>query len=138
MADGILFVDDKASMARSLEVRLPFLDREVVDFALTLPSGLKIRNGREKYVLSLLARRHLPPEIARRRKYGLHFPIRSRPNPEFAAFLKETLLGVRRPGLFRHGHLEAWLSTSLAGLDRRTLQVWPLALLALWWDRFLA
>jgi asparagine synthase (glutamine-hydrolysing) len=137
LADGILFVDDKASMARSLEVRLPFLDRDVMDFALGLPSHMKVRNGHEKYVVSLLAHRHLPPEIARRRKYGLHFPMYSRPNREFASYLRETLLGVRRPGLFQHQHLEAWLKTSLVARAPRTLRVWQLTLLALWWDRFL-
>jgi len=138
LAEGILFVDDKTSMARSLEVRLPFLDRGVVDFALGLPSALKIRRRREKYVLSLLARRHLPPEIVRRRKYGLHFPMYARPKPEFTRFLRETLLGVRRPDLFRHDRLEASLKTGLAPGGDRATPVWPLTTLALWWDRFIS
>ena len=137
LADGILFLDDKSSMARSLEVRMPFLDRGVVDFALGLPSGMKICRGREKYVLSLLAQRHLPPEICERRKYGLHFPMLGRARPEFTRFLRETLLDVRRPGLFRHDRLEAALKAGFEPGRTRDPAAWSLAVLALWWDRFI-
>jgi len=88
-------------------------------------------------VLSLLARRNLPPEIVRRRKYGLHFPMYAHPKPEFTSFLRETLLGVRRPGLFQHNNLEASLRTGLAPGGDRATPLWPLTVLALWWDRFI-
>jgi len=136
LADGILLVDDKASMAHSLEVRLPFLDRAVVDFALSLPSGLKVKDGREKHILSHLARRHLPPEVARRRKYGLHFPMKGKPNAAFAAFLRETLLSARNPEIFQRTPLERWLGEALAGRLGGQSRAWGLAVFASWWDRF--
>jgi asparagine synthase (glutamine-hydrolysing) len=76
LADGLLLVADKVSMAHSLEVRMPFLDREVIDFALALPSRWKIRDGQEKYVLEPLTRL-LPPDVAARRKHALVLPIRA-------------------------------------------------------------
>lgn len=57
LGDGVLLVGDKTSMAHSLEVRMPFLHRPLVDFALRLPADLKIRAGREKYLLSRIASR---------------------------------------------------------------------------------
>jgi len=71
LAEGILFTMDKVSMAHALEVRMPFLDREVVNFGESLPSRMKVLRGREKRVLAEIARRHLPKEIAERRKHGL-------------------------------------------------------------------
>ena len=73
LPEGLLMQGDKLGMAHSLEVRMPFLDRAVVHFAEELPSRMKAHRGREKYVLSFLARR-LPSEIAIRRKQGLAYP----------------------------------------------------------------
>src|SRR5207302_1095186 len=70
LSDGILLINDKMSMAHSLEARMPFLDQRLLDFASVLPSTMKIRSGQEKYILSLLGPL-LPAQIARRRKFGL-------------------------------------------------------------------
>lgn len=137
LPDGLLLVNDKVGMAHSLEIRMPYLDREVVDFALSLPSSMKMRNGQEKYILSLL-RHHLPKEIAGRRKYGLHFPMLARPSGAFPAYIRDTLLGsTRRPELFNRRQLEPWLREVLAGRRQGVAQAWLLVSLAVWWDRFL-
>src|ERR1039458_8747197 len=62
LANAILLASDKMAMAHSLEVRMPFLDRSVVEFALRLPSRLKVHSGREKVILSGLAKRYLRSE----------------------------------------------------------------------------
>jgi asparagine synthase (glutamine-hydrolysing) len=74
LSDGILVVSEKLSAEHAIELRMPFLDRSVVDFGLSLPSRLKLRGRQEKFVLSILARRRLPAPIARRRKFGLRNP----------------------------------------------------------------
>jgi asparagine synthase (glutamine-hydrolysing) len=61
---------DKLSMAHGLEVRVPYLDREVVEFAERLPAALKVRCGQRKWLHKQVCRRFLPPEIIRRRKRG--------------------------------------------------------------------
>ena len=105
LADGILFMADKVSMAHSLEVRMPFLDREVVDFALALPSRMKVLRGREKRVLSGIVPRHLPRAIAERRKHGLGYPKDLWASAPVAQFVRQLLLDPRgespflRPGL---------------------------------------
>jgi asparagine synthase (glutamine-hydrolysing) len=136
MSDGILLVHDKISMAHSLELRLPFLDRAVVDFALALPSHMKLRQGREKFVLSLLAR-HIPPEITRRRKFGLQYPERCLLSGPVRSFATEMLLDSSRPGgLFERRVLEPLLMRALSRPGERVRLVWMLLFLQVWWKEF--
>ena len=75
LQDGILAKSDRASMMNSLEVRSPFLDIEVADFARKLPSRFKLRGGTTKYLLKLAARPLLPPDVIGRKKKGFGSPI---------------------------------------------------------------
>ncbi|HSB17360.1 MAG TPA: asparagine synthase (glutamine-hydrolyzing) [Bryobacteraceae bacterium] len=120
LANGILLMGDKMTMAHSLETRMPFLDRGVVDFGLALPSRMKWRGKRGKYILSLLANR-LPPEIAHRRKRGFQYPIRSMQRGPFADFARAYLLDSAKPGglIDRHfleSALAQWQGEGPAGL----------------------
>ncbi|MFH1681729.1 MAG: asparagine synthase (glutamine-hydrolyzing) [Candidatus Eisenbacteria bacterium] len=65
---------DRASMGHSLEVRVPFLDHELVELCARIPASLKLRRFREKYILRAAMRRRLPAEIVKRRKKGLAAP----------------------------------------------------------------
>ena len=75
LQDDILVKADRASMQVSLEVRSPFLDRDLVDFARRLPSGVKYRNGQRKYLLKQALRGLLPDEIISRPKKGFGIPL---------------------------------------------------------------
>lgn len=70
LPDELLLFTDKLSMAHGLEIRVPYLDREIVEFARRLPARFKIRNGQRKWLHRRVAERFLPPEILRRRKQG--------------------------------------------------------------------
>ena len=138
LPDGLLLIHDKVSMAHSLEVRMPFLDRHVVDFALSLPSGLKIRHSREKYILRRLVERHLPG-IAGRRKYGLHFPMLAPPTHRLSRFLRERLLdSAAGRELFNRTRLEPFVDQVLDGRRDGIRALWNLTNLAMWWDRFIS
>ena len=65
---------DRMSLANSLEVRHPFLDQDLVDFAVRLPIHMKVRDYEEKYALKQIGRRHLPPRIVSRDKFGFAVP----------------------------------------------------------------
>jgi len=80
---------DAASMAYSLEVRVPFLDHEFVELCAQIPPALKMRGLQEKHILRLAMRDVLPPEILRRKKRGLAAPVVqwTRDLPEFATEL---------------------------------------------------
>lgn len=135
LPDGILFMGDKVSMAHSLEVRLPFLDRRVVEFALRLPSRMKVRRGKEKRVLAALARRHLPREIAERRKKGLGYPGRMWSNRACLAFARDLLLGSRTSP-FERPAVERALGSG--GGRQRAQILRSLVFLQAWWNQFVA
>ncbi len=137
LADGILLAVDKTSMAHSLEVRMPFLDREVIDFAHRLPSRFKIRNGQMKAVLSGLAT-ELPADVAGRKKQGLDFPLRMYRSPVLREFLAETILETSlSTGLFDHRRLEPWVRKVASGSDWRATQLWSIGHFCQWWTNFI-
>ncbi|HAM35260.1 MAG TPA: asparagine synthase (glutamine-hydrolyzing) [Elusimicrobia bacterium] len=74
LCDSLLMKVDKSTMMASLEARVPFLDKAVVEFAAGLPSSFKIRLFKGKYLLRLVARRYLPESIVWRRKHGFIVP----------------------------------------------------------------
>jgi len=133
LPNSILFTTDKLSMAHSLEVRMPFLDRSIMEFAFGLPSRLKVHRGREKVILSMLAKRHLPPEIAARRKKGLGYPMRSWTSPPLDKFVRALLL--ESDGPFNRTHIERqlphWFGARVPGR-----QMGSMIMLQIWWNEF--
>jgi asparagine synthase (glutamine-hydrolysing) len=138
LTDGILVTGDRMAMAHSLEVRMPFLDRTVVDYAAALPTDLKVRAGQEKYVLRHLTAL-LPPEIASRRKFGLQYPLAEYLLGTLQPFVRELLLDspFAHDCLDRHAidrMLRRWLTREPPELRAP----WSLVVLAAWWNRFMA
>lgn len=75
LPERFLMKADKATMANSIEERLPLLDKEIIEFAFTIPPRLKIKNGREKYILRKAVEDLLPPQIVSRKKVGFDTPV---------------------------------------------------------------
>lgn len=139
MMDQVLVKVDRASMMNSLEVRAPFLDTRVVEYANSLPTDLKLRGLTTKYVLKKLMENRLPTGIARRKKKGFGVPI--------GAWLKSELLPLARElfspelldrqGLFERGYVENLLDDHLAGRSDNRKQIWTLMVFQLWWRRWM-
>ncbi len=72
----ILLKADKMSMAHSLEVRVPFLDKEVFNVARTIPTKYKVNKSNTKYAMRMAAHRYLPDMVAEKKKLGFPVPIR--------------------------------------------------------------
>ena len=96
LPDDILYKCDRMSMAHSLEVRPPFLDHRLVEFAASLPGRLKIDGSETKVLLRGLMRKKLPPRILNPRKEGLDIPAH------------EWLRGPLRPLLLEHSAANGW------------------------------
>ena len=75
LPEKFLMKADKATMANSIEERLPLLDKNIIEFAFSIPSNLKIRNGQEKYILRKAVEDLLPPVILNRKKRGFSTPV---------------------------------------------------------------
>ena len=76
LADHNLIYTDKMSMATGVEVRVPFLDQELIEFASKIPDRYKLRLGQEKWILKKVMEKHLPRNLIYRRKTGFGAPVR--------------------------------------------------------------
>ena len=138
LPDDILCKCDRMSMAHSLEVRPPFLDHRIVEFAASLPIHLKVRGWKLKFLLKELMRDKLPPAILARRKEGFDIPAHDWLRGGLRPLLLETLApeAVRRTGLFRAEAVEQAIQVHL---DRRAnlgYHLWGLLVLFLWMKRW--
>jgi asparagine synthase (glutamine-hydrolysing) len=138
LADDILYKCDRMSMAHSLEVRPPFLDHRIVEFAASLPEDLKIRGSELKHVLRHLMRTKLPPAVINRRKEGFDIPAHGWFRGPLKTLLLETVTreAVERTGLFRWPAIESMIR---AHLDRRQnlgYHLWGILTLLVWMKRW--
>lgn len=138
---GLLVVEDKVSMAHSLEVRVPFLDNDLIDFALTVPWHLKLRNGDGKYVLRQALQGFLPPQITGLKKRGFSAPEGNWYRGPLRGLMEEIILSDRSlsRGLFRPEALQKTVEHFLGGTsdsDARLL-IWSLISFETWCRIFL-
>jgi len=128
---------DKVSMAHSLEVRMPFLDNDVVAFALGLPSRWKFRDKTEKYLLKQIAVA-LPPEIARRRKFSLRYSSNGNLVHTLRNWARELLHDSKEPCPFLlHGNIKQALhAPDEPGADQ--YGCWIAINLQCWWNAYFA
>jgi asparagine synthase (glutamine-hydrolysing) len=138
LAEGILYITDRVSMAHSLEVRVPFLDKRVVEFALELPSRWKIHRGREKRILAEIARLRLPPAIAARRKHGLGYPAGLWMRAPLRRLAREILLDSGRDGPFDRQGIEEHLKRADRHPRRASQRVAQAVFLQCWWNEFIS
>jgi asparagine synthase (glutamine-hydrolysing) len=131
MVDGYLVKVDRASMLASLEVRAPFLSRELIEFSYgRVPDRLKT-HGRDKKILSkLLAKKLLPPELDIERKRGFTMPVHRWFEDEWGEFFREVLLGSNRD-LFRQNTMEGLLAGQAKGRNN-TVRLFGLVMFSLW------
>jgi asparagine synthase (glutamine-hydrolysing) len=126
---------DRMSMADALEVRSPFLDYRVYEFAAGLPERMKLRGRTTKWALKELARRRgLPKDLVHRRKQGFGVPVGAWMRGELRPWVEDLLLDRRtmERGYFRPTGLRRLVGEHLDGPGDLTYRVWNLAMLELW------
>ena len=136
LPEGILLVADRMSMAHSLEVRMPFLDANVLEFSAGLPARMRRRRGQEKYVLSLL-KPLLPAGIARRKKFGLTAPMKTWLSGPLRAWARDLLLDSSPlGGHINRARLELALARWMQDSDPYMRRPWSLIVLQTWWNEY--
>ena len=138
LADDILYKADRMSMAHSLEVRPPFLDPRIVDFAAALPDDFKLHGKTSKYVLRRLMEGKLPDETLERPKVGFDIPAHDWFRGPLREFLLDTLSrdAVEDTGVFHWAAVERLISRHLQRKENAGYQLWGLMVLMLWIRRW--
>ena len=134
--NGLLIVDDKLSMAHSVEARVPFLDNDLVEYVSRMPSSLKLAHGNSKVVLKRAMRGLLPEDTLQRRKQGFTPPDQTWYKGPLLEFIRETICGRRalQRGYFRPEGLERVLDDHLQGRRNNRFLIWSLLSFE-WWNR---
>jgi asparagine synthase (glutamine-hydrolysing) len=134
-----LMTTDKTSMAANLEVRVPFLNQEMLKLAARVPADLKLKGLKRKYILKKAAEKLLPREIVWRKKAGFGAPIRSWLRGALRPMVDDLLSEetVKRRGLFRPEEVRRIIDANLSGREDYNLQVFQLLNLELWQRAFI-
>lgn len=137
LPDDILVKVDRAAMAISLETRAPFLDRDLMAFAWSLPMSMKLRDGRGKWILRKLLDRHVPRELIDRPKAGFAIPLDAwlrGPLRDWAeSLLKEDRL--RREGFFHPKPIRIAWARHLRGKATEGSRLWSVLMFQAWLER---
>ncbi|MDZ7698238.1 MAG: asparagine synthase (glutamine-hydrolyzing) [Deltaproteobacteria bacterium] len=139
LPDAMLTKVDRASMAYSLEVRVPLLDHRVLEFTAKIPERLKYKNGKGKYLLRKLLSRYVPENLFERPKMGFGVPI----DTWFRGDLKSLLLDylsaerLKKEGLFNPEPVESTIKEHLSNKSNHQYRLWALLMWEMWRERWL-
>lgn len=134
-----LITTDKTSMAANLEVRVPFLNKEMIAFAARMPPALKLKGLKRKYIFKQAAEKLLPRDVVWRKKAGFGAPIRSWLRGPLRPMVNDLLSEdtIKRRGLFRPQEVKYIIDANLSGRQDYNLQVFQLLNLELWMRAFI-
>jgi asparagine synthase (glutamine-hydrolysing) len=139
LPDDILACTDRLSMSHSLEVRVPFLDHELVEYCATIPAELKMKWFRKKYLLKRGVRSLLPREVLEHRKQGFVGPLARWLRTDLRAFTRETLSSRRLEchGLFEPRVVERLLDDHETGRELNDTTIWALLIFQTWFEEYM-
>ena len=126
-------------MAHALEVRVPFLDRELVELAFRIPSEFKVTHNKPKVLLKRIAARHVPPECIYRPKEGFSIPIKNWLGMQLRPLMEELLdiKKIEQEGLFRASTIDQLKQEHLSGVANHSHILWSLMVFQAWRKRWL-
>jgi len=138
LTDDILQKVDRAAMAVGLETRVPFLDKDVVEFAAKIPPGMKVRAGRGKWLVRQVLYRHVPAELVDRPKTGFSIPLDDWLRGPLKSWASD-LVGpdrLRRQGLFDAKHVGMKLDEHMSGRRNHGHWLWNVLMAQAWHDKW--
>ena len=138
LPDDLLIKADRMSMANSLELRVPFLDHTVVEYAATLPPRLKVKLLVKKYILKRLLRNVLPKKILRRRKMGFPTPLAVMFRADLSEYVKAILTDnmTQQRGIFDIKRVSQMIDDHEAGRADYHKTLWQMLVLEEWFRVF--
>jgi asparagine synthase (glutamine-hydrolysing) len=138
LEDNLLVKVDRASMACSLELRTPFLDHRLIQFAAGLPADLRVRGFRLKYILKKAVEPWLPRKVVYRQKRGFSVPIARWMREDMRALVDTTLEAekLRRQGLFNAPFVRRLLEEHWSKRSDHRKTLWTLLCFQLWYERW--
>jgi asparagine synthase (glutamine-hydrolysing) len=138
LPDDILNKSDRMSMAHSLEVRPPFLDHRIVEFAASLPASMKIRGSQQKIILKELMRGKLPASVLGRKKVGFDIPAHDWLRGPLRSLMTDVLLegASNYASLFRRDVIETYIRQHVERQVNVGYHLWGLMVLFLWMKRW--
>ncbi len=139
LPDCLMVKTDIASMANSLEVRSPFLDHRFIEFAASIPSGLKLNRSGRKAILKSAVKDLVPDEILTRPKAGFSIPLAIWLRSDLAPLLREMLLDGRalKRGLFHQAVIRRMVAEHTEGKRDWSNRLWAFLFLEMWFRSFI-
>lgn len=135
MVGDILLKADRMSMANSLELRVPFLDKEVFKVASSLPTKLRCNKHNTKYAMRKAAVRHMPEATAEKEKLGFPVPTRVWLRDEkYYNVVKTKFKGKTAEKFFNTDVLVSWLDSHFSGKEDNSRRVWTIYVFLVWYD----
>lgn len=136
LTDDILQKVDRAAMAVALETRVPFLDKDVVEFAARVPPAMKVRDGRGKWLVRQVLGRHVPPALVDRPKTGFSIPLDAWLRGPLKTWAGDLLSPARlqRQGLFEPQHVGRLFREHLSGRHNHAYWLWNVLMAEAWHD----
>ena len=134
LPDDYLVKMDIATMSNSIEARSPFVDQELVEFAATIPSEIKLKGNSQMYILKQIGKKYLPEEAVFRQKWGFGIPLAVWMRTKYKKLIKRILLSdnARSRRLYNFSYLEKYLENFFMTEQGNEHRIWTLLVLELW------
>lgn len=138
LANDLLHKVDIASMSKSLELRVPFLDHNLVEFAINLPLELKVKNNEQKYLMKKLLSDYLPKELVYRQKWGFPAPVGQWMQSDLSYLIDNYLSEkmINRIGLFNYSFVKNLVKEFKQGTFHHFKRIWALIIFNMWYEKW--
>lgn len=134
LSQGIIMKVDRMSMANSLEVRMPYLDTEFLEFSMSIPSNLKLRRLTHKWILKRSMSRILPRRVLRKVKMGFNMPMKFWLRNEWQEKVDHFLSreSIKQNGYLNSEHVERLVTQHQSGIKDNSHKLWALMMFVVW------
>lgn len=138
LIDHNLNYTDKAGMANSVEIRVPYLDLELVEFSTIIPTNLKMKGKVTKYILRKVAEKYLPHDVIYRPKSGFGAPVEHWVRHELDQYIHENLSveNISETGLYQHQKIKQMIEDNKSGKINASYSIWSLIAIESWMKQF--